>query len=133
MSQARAAEIMSIYLTDVVGKGNIELIEDFTAADYFDHTQPNLRGPAALTAHVQAFRSNISNPEVEVVQISASEDTAFGVWRWQGTPVDPIWGKSISGEVIVPRLIGSYFRFEENMLVEYQPFLDAMNMFGQLR
>ena len=132
MSKDRAAEIMSIYVTDVVGKGNIELIEEFTAADYFDHTQPNLRGPAALTAYVQASRRNISNPEGEVVQISASEDKAFGVWRWQGTPVDPIWGKSLSGEVIMPRLIGSYFHFKNNMLVEYQPFLDAMDMFGQL-
>ena len=78
MSRVRAAEIMSIYVTDVVGKRNIELIEEFIAAGYFDHTQPNLRGPAALTAHVQAFRRNISNPEVEVVQISASEDT--DVW-----------------------------------------------------
>ena len=111
MSKDRAAEIMSIYVTDVVGKGNIELIEKFTAADYFDHTQSNLRGPAALTAHVQAFRRNITNPEVEVVQIHASEDMAFGVWCWQGTPVDPIWGKSLSGEVIMPRLIGSYFHF----------------------
>ena len=78
MIKDRAEEIMSIYVTDVVGKENIELIEEFTAADYFDLTQPNLLGPAALKAHVQAFRRNISNPEVEVVQISASEDT--DVW-----------------------------------------------------
>ena len=133
MSKERAEEIMSIYLTDVVGKGKIELIDGFTAVDYFDHTQPKQRGPAALKAHVEAFRANISNPEVEVVKISASENTAFGVWRWQGTPLDPIWGKSISGEVIVPRLIGSYFQLKNDELIEYQPFLDAMDVFRQLR
>lgn len=133
MSKERAAEIMSIYLHDVVGEGNVELIGDLTAADYFDHTQPKLRGPAALTAHVKAFRANISNLEVEVIHINASEDTAFGVWRWEGTPVDSIWGKSISGEVIVPRLIGSYFQLENNKVIEYQPFLDAMNVFSQLK
>ena len=132
MSQARAIEIMSTYLNDVVGKGDIGLIEDFTAADFVDHTQLELRGPAALTAHVQNFRGNIPDLRVEVLGISANDDTAFGIWRWHGTPVDPVWGKSATGETIVPSLIGSYFRIENDMLAEYQPFIDAMDVLGQL-
>lgn len=132
MSQARAMEIMSSYLTDVVGNGEIGLIADFTAADFVDHTQPELRGPTALTAHVESFRGNIPDLRVEVVRISANNDSAFGIWRWHGTPIDPVWGKTAEGETIVPRLIGSYFRFDNDMLVEYQPFIDAMDVLGQL-
>ncbi len=132
MNQARATEIMSTYLNDIVGNGKIGLIADFTAADFVDHTQPQLRGPAALTAHVENFRGNIPDLRVEVVGISANEDTAFGIWRWHGNPVDPVWGKTAKGEPIVPRLIGSYFRFDSEKLVEYRAFLDAMDVFGQL-
>ena len=132
MSQARASEIMSIYLNDVVGQGAVDLIPDFTGESFVDHTQPGLQGPAALTAHVEAFRGNIPDLRVEVVAISADDHSAFGIWRWSGTPTTPVWGSTPSGDVFVPSLIGSYFRFENNMLVEYQPFIDAMNVISQL-
>jgi predicted ester cyclase len=132
MSQARSEEIMTTYLTDVVANGNVGLIPGFTAAEFVDHTQPELRGPAALTAHVENFRGNIPDLQVEVVNVSANENSAFGIWRWHGTPVEPMWGKSPSGELIVPSLIGSYFRFDNDMLVEYRAFLDAMDVLGQL-
>ena len=132
MSQARAKEIMSTYLNDVVGKGNVDLIAEFTAAEFVDHTQPELRGPAALMAHVQGFRGNIPDLRVEVVDIAATDDAAFGIWRWHGTPIAPVWGKSAGGETIVPSLIGSYFRFDDDMLVEYRPFVDAVDVLGQL-
>lgn len=132
MSQARSAEIMTTYLTDVVANGNVDLIAGFTAAEFVDHSQPELRGPAALTAHVENFRGNIPDLRVEVVGISANEDSAFGIWRWHGTPLEPMWGKSATGEIFVPSLIGSYFRFDHDMLVEYQPFIDAMDALGQL-
>ena len=132
MSQARATEIMSTYLVDVVGNGEIDRIADFTSADFVDHSQPTLRGPEALTVHVEGFRGNIPDLRVEVVNISANEDSAFGIWRWQGTPIDPIWGKSPGGDMVIPRLIGSYFRLDGDQLAEYQPFIDAMDILGQL-
>ena len=132
MSSARANEIMSTYLVEVVGNGQTGLIEGFTAPDFLDHTQTGLKGPPALTAHVETFRGNIKDLNVEVIGISAGEDAAFGVWRWEGIPIEPIWGKNAQGEVIIPRLIGSHFRIKGGMLVEYQAFLDAMEMFGQL-
>ena len=132
MSSARANEIMSTYLVEVVGNGKTGLIEGFTAADFLAHPLADLKGPAALTAHVDTFRGNIKDLKVEVIGISAGEDAAFGIWRWEGVPIDPIWGKNAQGETIIPRLIGSHFLIKEGMLVEYQPFLDAMDMFGQL-
>ena len=132
MGSTRANEIMATYLVEGVGKGQTGLIEGFTATDFVDHTQADLKGPAALTAHVETFRANITDLKVEVIGISAGEDAAFGIWRWEGIPIDPIWGKNAQGDIIIPRLIGSHFRIKEGMLVEYQPFLDAMDMFGQL-
>ena len=132
MSEVRAREIMSVYLSDVVGNGQIDLIDNFTAPTFWDHTQTELKGPEALRAHVETFRSNIKHLKVEVVGISASNVAAFGIWRWEGEPIDDIWGRTSQDEMIVPRLIGSLFHIENEMLVEYQPFLDAMDMLGQV-
>ena len=62
MSEARAREIMTVYLSDVVGNGQIDLIDNFTAPTFLDHTQTELKGPQALRAHVETFRSNINSP-----------------------------------------------------------------------
>ena len=76
--EARPAAVMRTYLTEVVGGGNLDLIAEFTAPDMVDHTQPSLRGPAALKAHVQLFCGNIPDLQVEVLEIIATADAAVG-------------------------------------------------------
>ena len=129
---SRNAAVMTTYLAEVVGKGKVDLIPEFTAADMVDHTQPSLRGPAALEAHVRTFTGNIPDLEVEVVDVLAGEDFAVGIWRWTGTPNDPIWGRSASGQPVTPTLIASIFYFKDGMLTEYRPYVDAMEMINQL-
>ena len=129
---ARAETVMTTYLSEVVGKGRLDLIPEFTAADFVDHTQPELRGPDALTAHVQKFCGNIPDLEVEVVHVIANDHAAVGMWRWRGTPTDPIWGVSASGERVRPTVIASLFHFRDGMLVEYRPFVDAVEILGQI-
>ena len=128
----RAETVMRTYLTDVVGKLNLSLIPEFTAPDMVDHTQPSLRGPEALAAHVRTFTGNIPDLEVEVVQVFAGDDFAIGIWRWTGTPNQPIWGRSASGKPVTPTLIASIFQFKDGMLTDYRPYVDAMEMINQL-
>ena len=132
MTQLRSEEVMHSYLTEVVGGGNLAPIQEFTAADMIDHTQPELRGPQALEAHVRQFRGNMPDLEVEVIHIAATDDIAIGVWRWAGTPSEPIWGHAASGSPIKPSLIASIFYFKNDMLVEYRPFVDAVEILGQI-
>ena len=125
-------EVMKLYLTEGVNKQQLDLIPSFTADEMVDHTQPGLTGPAALDAHVRMFCGNIPDLQVEVVEVIATDDAALGVWRWSGTPTQPIWGSSPTGKPVIPRLIASLFKFRDGQLVEYRAFTDAMEIIGQL-
>jgi predicted ester cyclase len=129
-SRDRSFDVMRTYLADVLGKRRFDLIPEFAAEDMIDHTQSK-RGPAALDAHARGFCDNIDDLEIEVVRIIATEDSAVGIWRWHGTPNRPM-GVSATGNPIHPRLIASIFDFDAGMLVEYRPFIDAVDVATQL-
>jgi predicted ester cyclase len=130
MSKERAEEVMRRYLTEVLSERKFELIPEFVADDMVDHTQ-TMRGPAALDAHARGFCENIPDLEIEVVRIFATDDTAVGIWRWRGTPIQPM-GISATGNPIYPRLIASIFEFKDGMLVDYRPFADAVDVATQI-
>jgi len=129
-STVRTEAVMRRYLTEVLGQRKFELIPEFVADDMVDHTQ-TIRGPAALDAHARGFCANIPDVEIEVVQIFATDDAAIGVWRWQGTPIHPM-GVSASGKAIYPTHIASIFQFRDGMLVDYRPFVDAVDVSSQI-
>ena len=130
MSQRRAEAVMQTYLTQVLSNRKFERIAEFAADNMVDHTQPE-RGPAALEAHARQFCDNITDLEITVERIFATDDTAVGIWRWSGTPIQS-WGVSASGEAIYPRIIASIFRLEDDMVVDYQVFVDAVDVATQL-
>ncbi|MCP3991047.1 MAG: ester cyclase [Actinomycetia bacterium] len=130
MSKARSEEVMRRYLTEVLGERKFELIPDFVAEDMVDHTQA-IRGPAALDAHARGFCENITDLEIEVKQIFATDDAAIGIWRWRGTPNHPM-GVSAKGNPIHPRHIASIFQFRDGMLADYRPFVDAVDVAVQM-
>ena len=130
VSKARAEQVMRTYLTEVVANQRFELIPEFAAEDMVDHTQ-SIRGPAALHAHARDFCANLPDLQVEVLEIFATEDIAVGIWRWTGTPIEP-HGISRQGKVIKPSLVASMFRFKDDMLVEYRPWVDAVEMLAQI-
>ncbi len=130
MSDSRTEAVMRRYLTEVLGERKFELIPEFVADDMVDHTQ-TVRGPAALDAHARGFCANIPDVEIEVVQIIATEDAAVGVWRWRGTPNEPM-GVSAGGGAIYPHLVASIFQFRDGMLVDYRPFVDAVEVRSQI-
>jgi len=129
-SRERSESVMRSYLTEVLDQRRFELIPEFAAPDMVDHTQPG-RGPQALEAHARGFCSNIPDVRIEVVRIIATEDAAVGLWRWQGNPVEPM-GFSASGKGVVPRFIASVFEFDDGMLVDYRPFVEAVDVLSQI-
>jgi limonene-1,2-epoxide hydrolase len=130
MSRTRAEDVMRTYLCEVLDKRRYELIPEFAAPDMVDHTQP-IRGPEGLDAHARGFCENIRNLKIEVVRIFATEDTAVGLWRWTGEPIQPHC-YSASGNPVSPTFIASIFQFEDDMLVDYRAFVDAVDVLSQI-
>ncbi|MDG2112791.1 MAG: ester cyclase [Actinomycetota bacterium] len=130
MSETRAAEVMRIYLTEVLSQRKFELIPELVADDMIDHTQA-IRGPAALDAHARGFCENIPDLEIVVKDIFATDDQAVGIWYWSGTPINSM-AESATGNDVYPRLIASVFRLENGKLAEYRAFVDAVDIATQL-
>ena len=127
MDAKRSSEVMGMYLREVLGKRRFELIPDFVAQDMLYHAT-GMRGPEALHTHATGFCDNIPGVEIEVEDIFATENAAFGIWSWKGEPIQSM-GNSSNGNPVFPRRVLSVFRLREGMLVEYEAFVDA----GQVR
>jgi|TARA_B100001540_G_scaffold48194_1_gene43232 hypothetical protein len=131
MTTERCESVMRTYLTEVIGNQRLDLIPSFTADDMYDHTQQELSGPAALEAHVRFFSDNIKNLKVDVLEVLAAEDFAVGIWKWSGETINAM-GLNHSGEPIMPTHVASIFKFKNDMLVHYQPYLDAISLLTQV-
>ena len=131
MSREVCHAVMSTYLDEVLGQRRFDLIPGIVADDLIDHTQPHLRGSAALDAHARGFCDNTPDLRIEVLRIIATDDTAVGIWRWSGEPEHPS-AVSHSGAPVVPRLIASVFDISNGKVTEYRAFVDAMDVFTQL-
>ena len=131
MSQEACHAIMSTYLEEVLGQRRFDLIPEMVADDLIDHTQPHLRGPAALRAHAEGFCDNTPDLRIEVLRIIATGETALGIWRWYGEPETPS-AVSMSGAPVAPRLIASLFDISNGRIEEYRAFVDAVDVFTQL-
>ena len=67
MSTETSKELMRVYLEEVLGNRNFDLIPDIAAADLVDSTQPGKTGPDALDAHARGFCQNTPDVEIEVI------------------------------------------------------------------
>ncbi len=130
MSRERCQELMEIYLHEVLGKRQFDLITQIAGPDMKDSTLPHLRGPQALTAHAEGFCANTPDVEIEVVNIMATENSVVGIWQWSGQPKVPS-GVSKSGAPVVPRLVCSVFAVQDGKISDYQVFVDAAEVFTQ--
>ncbi len=118
MSQERSAQVMRTYLEEAVAKGNFSAIDEFTADDFIDHSQPDNRGQAALLAHVSGFRETFPDVEVDVQHVIASDDQAVGIWRMKATHANPFIGVPATGQTL-EFTVTSIFTFRDEMLVDY--------------
>ncbi len=118
MSQERSAQVMRTYLEEAVGKGNFSVIDEFTAEDFVDQSQPDNRGPAALFAHVSGFHETFPDVVVDVQHVIASNDQAVGIWRMKATHANPFIGVPATDKTL-EFTITSIFSFRDEMLVDY--------------
>ena len=109
---------MRLYLEEAVGKGNLDVIDTFTADDFIDHSQPDNRGPAALRAHAGGFRENFPDVQIDVQRIIASDDEVAGVWRLKGTQTKSLFGLPATNRELEFTVV-SLFKLRDEMLVDY--------------
>jgi hypothetical protein len=86
---------MRRYLTEVVGLGKIELLNDLAAEDMIDHTAIAAGmgpGRAGLVKHVSYFRQVLPDVRVTVERIIASHDEV--VARFPTKSVSSSWATS---------------------------------------
>ena len=122
---------METYLNDVLGKRAFEKIPEITSPTMLDHTQPGKLGVEALDAHARSFCSNTPDVEVEVLKFVADDHSVAGIWRWQGETRQPS-GVSAKGTPICPHIVCSLFTIKDDLIQEYQVFVDAVDVFSQL-
>ncbi|MYJ74771.1 MAG: ester cyclase [Gammaproteobacteria bacterium] len=130
MSRQRAEEVMRRYLTEVVGEGKLELIDELAAEDMVDHTQ-TIPGRAGLVAHVKSFRERNRDVELNVERIIASDDEVVGIWTWRATHSTDMYGVPPLGAKLEVR-VASIFRLRDGMVIEYEVISDALTGFRRM-
>lgn len=100
MSTRSPAEVMHLYLEEVVAKGNIDLLDEIAAEDMVDHTALEAGwgpGRQGLVRHVNYFRATLDDLEVELQRVIASADEVVGVWRASGVHRAALFGIEATG------------------------------------
>lgn len=116
-----AADVMKLYLSEVVAHGNLGLLDEIAAEDMIDQTAVDAgMGPGrqGLVKHVQYFRSVLPDVSVEIERLIASDDEVVGVWRCRGTHSQAIFGIPATGKR-VEWSNASIFRVREGRITHY--------------
>lgn len=122
-----AEQLMNTFLTDVVGNGNLSLIDELAQPEMVDEANLLFAGPpgrAGLVAHVRGFRKNIANPKVMIQRIVGNDEEVMSWWLFEGIHVGPWMNLEPTNEVITGTVF-SFFTLEKARIKRYQLWLHA--------
>jgi steroid delta-isomerase-like uncharacterized protein len=100
MTAEQNAEVMRRYLEEVVGSGNLPLLDEIAAEEMVDHTAVAAgwgTGRQGLIKHVTYFRQTLPDLVVTVERLIASDEEVVGIWRVVGTHQGPLFGYPATG------------------------------------
>lgn len=123
-----AADVMKLYLTDVVAHGNYALLDEIAAEDMIDRAAVEAGlgpGRQGLLKHVQYFRSVLPDVEVTIERLVASETEVVGVWRCRGTHSAPIFDIPATGKRI-EWSNASIFKVRDGRITHYEGVWGAL-------
>ncbi len=118
---------METYLSEVVSKGRLELIDDIALPDMVDEANQAFGGPpgrAGLHAHVKGFRRNVGNLDLTVDRIVAADDEVMGWWSFTGTHDGPWLGRAPTGAELSGTAF-SFFDLVDGRISRYRVWLHA--------
>lgn len=120
-------EVMHTYLVEVGGNGRIELIDELAHPDMVDEANQAFGGPpgrAGLVAHVVGFRRNVTDLEIDVRRIVASDDEVMAWWSFTGTLSGPWLGRAPTGQRFGATVF-SFFELADGLISRYRLWLYA--------
>jgi steroid delta-isomerase-like uncharacterized protein len=120
-------------LQEVIGKGNLDVIDQLIAADYayFAPGSPEVRGPEGYRQLVTMYRSAFPDLTMTEDDILAEGDKVVMRWTGSGTHRGELMGIPPTGKrVNVSGILIS--RFAGGKIVEEHEIFDALGMLQQL-
>jgi len=130
MSEDNNRESAIRYFNDVVGAGNLELIEELVHPEAQDLSGEWPKGQEGFREHISWFHSAFEL-EIAIDRVIADEEYAVVYWRVKGRHVGPAFGIEPSGKVIENSAI-STMRFRDGQIIEYEVMFNMFNFFIQL-
>jgi len=118
------------YFNEVVGAGNLELIEELVHPDAQDLSGEWSKGREGFREHISWFHSSFEL-EIAIDRIIADEEYVVVYWRVKGRHIGPAFGIEPSGKVVENSAI-STLRFRDELIVEYEVLFNMMKFFVQL-
>lgn len=126
-SMTPSEDLMHTFLTDVVGKGKLSLIDDIAHLNMIDEANVLFGGPAGregLVAHVKGFRKNIANLKISIHRIVGNDTQVMAWWSFEGVHVGP-WMNLVPSNKVIAATVFSFFTLEAARIERYQLWLHA--------
>ena len=120
-------ELMEIYLTEVVARGQLDRIEEIAHPDMVDEANQAFGGPpgrAGLVAHVKGFRRHVHDLELGIDQIVGDASRVMAQWRFRGIHAGPWLGREPTGRP-VSGTVFSFFEVDAGLIRRYRLWLCA--------
>lgn len=116
------------FLTEVLGGGRFELLDELVSADYADRSLPS--GVTPRTA-IEAFRAGFPDTTVQVDHQVEEGDTVISRWTIEASHTGDFFGVPPTGRRI--SLAGfSEYRFCDDKMVEAWVTYDQLGLMQQL-
>ena len=119
--------------SEVLNKGNLDLVDDLISSDYthYDSANPDLIGPNGYKELVTKYRNSFSDLKHIIKDIVAEEDKVVVRFEWSGTHDGYLEGIAPTGTHTKGMGI-SIFRFSEVKIEECWDIWDALGLMQQL-
>jgi predicted ester cyclase len=119
------------YFYDVVGKGELELIDDLVHPEAKDLSGQWSTGKEGFREHIAWFHSAFEIHKLDIERIIADDEYAVVYWRVKGRHIGPAYGVEPSGKEIENTAI-STLRFLDGKISEYEVMFNMLSIFVQL-
>jgi predicted ester cyclase len=130
MSVQSNRELAIRYVDEVIGEGNLVLIDELVHPEAQDLSGPWPPGPRGFREHIAGFRSAFE-PEIAVERVIADETYAAVYWRAEGRHVGAAFGIEPTGRAVENSFI-STLRFRDGMILHYEVMVDMLTFLVQV-
>jgi ketosteroid isomerase-like protein len=130
MSIQSNRELAIRYVDEVIGEGNLALIDELVHPEAQDLSGPWPPGPLGFRQHIAGFRGAFE-PQVTVERVITDEAYAAVYWQAKGRHVGAAFGIEPTGRPVENSFI-STLRFRDGMILNYEVMVDMLTFLVQV-